>query len=156
MKNIFDAISQLPPFSNQNQIKVSHQQLESLGLRLRLGEIHAVISNSPTEITRLWETLCFYQENSLLTPQLFGELDFAEYDVKQEVFLLTGLFPTLSIFENIFMFEPSMYNQKRLSLKAQFRNMLEKFNLHVNTHTLPKNLEPEQKSAPRTVESLCT
>lgn len=144
MKNIFDAISQLPPFSNQNQIKVSHQQLESLGLRLRLGEIHAVISNSPTEITRLWETLCFYQENSLLTPQLFGELDFAEYDVKQEVFLLTGLFPTLSIFENIFMFEPSMYNQKRLSLKAQFRNMLEKFNLHVNTHTLPKNLEPEQ------------
>lgn len=136
MKNIITAI-------NQAEHKVSHNQLESLGLQLRLGEIHAVISNSPTEIAGLWETLCTYQEHAILEPQLFGDLDFSAHDVRNKVCLLTNLFPTLSVFENIFMFEPSLYNQKRLVLKAQFKTMLKEYNLHINSHIMPKNLEPE-------------
>lgn len=143
-KNILTSISRHQPFVNQTKHILSQNQLESLGLLLRLGEIHAVISNSPTEITGLWDTLCLYQENSLLNPQLFGELDFSKYDVKHEVFLLTNLFPTLSIFENLYMFETSLYNQKRIVLKKQFRNLLKKFNININTRIMPKNLEPEQ------------
>lgn len=121
MKNLFSSVSHYLSKERQNNKATPHQELESLGLALRLGEIHAVISNSPTEITGLWDTLCMYQENSQLGPQLFGDFDFSKYAVKPEVFLLTNLFPTLSVFENIFMFETSLYNQRRFLLKAQFK-----------------------------------
>ncbi len=144
MKNLFSSVSHYLSKERQNNKATPHQELESLGLALRLGEIHAVISNSPTEITGLWDTLCMYQENSQLGPQLFGDFDFSKYAVKPEVFLLTNLFPTLSVFENIFMFETSLYNQRRFLLKAQFKKMLKEYNLPGKSYTMPKDLEPEQ------------
>jgi len=120
-------------------------QMPLLQLHLQYEEIHAVISNNPTEISRLWETLCLYQENSQLHPQMFGLPDESRPDnLNDEVFLLTPLFPTLSVLENIFMFEPSLYNQSRLLLKSQLRSMLHEFNLPVSVYALPKTLDREQ------------
>ncbi len=122
----------------------SFDGLDALGLMLHPGEIHAVLSNSPTEIASLWEVLCLYQEENLLRPQLFGHPDLTGYKVKKEVSLLTSLFPTLSVFENVFMFEPSLYNQSRLTLKTQFKSMLKEYDLSIPTHAMPKDLDHEQ------------
>lgn len=125
--------------------KTMHHALESLGLFLQYGEIHAVISNNPSEISRLWENLCFYKENSLLHAQIFGLPDNTMVaDIKNEVFLVTPLFPTLSVFENVFMFEASLYNQSRLLLKSQFRSLLKEYNLPVPVNALPGSLDREQ------------
>lgn len=125
--------------------KPAYSALESLELCLHYGEIHAVISNNPSEISRLWENLCFYQEHSLLHLQMFDMADASRPDnLKNEVFLLAPLFPTLSVFENIYMFEPSLYNQGRLLLKSQFRNLLKEYNIQIPIHELPKNLSREQ------------
>ncbi len=121
------------------------QSLKELGLCLKPGEVHSLISNNPSEISRLWELLCLAQEKSLLKSNSFFPTSLCtKKEVRNEIFLLTPLFPSLSVFENLFMFEPSLYNQSRLLLKVQFRNLIEEFNLSVSANTLPKNLSTEQ------------
>lgn len=47
------------------------QSLKELGLCLKPGEIHSLISNNPSEISRLWELLCAAQEKALLKSSFF-------------------------------------------------------------------------------------
>lgn len=87
------------------------QSLKELGLCLKPGEVHSLISNNPSEISRLWELLCLAQEKSLLKSNSFFPTSLCtKKEVRNEIFLLTPLFPSLSVFENLFMFEPSLYN----------------------------------------------
>lgn len=144
MDNLFSTLSRHLHPDRPVEHRLSFDGLKTLGLTLHPGEIHAVLSNSPTEIASLWELLCLYQEESLLRPQLFGPPNLTGYEVKREVSLLTSLFPTLSVFENVFMFEPSLYNQSRLTLRAQFKNMLKTYDLSIPTHAMPKDLDHEQ------------
>lgn len=119
--------------------------LESLGLVLKYGEMHAIISNNPSEISRLWDSLCFCQENIKLHPKIFGLSDDSRPDnILDEVFLLTPLFPTLSVMENVFLFETSLYNQNKFLLKSQFRNLLREYNIPIPVNAMPQNLTHEQ------------
>lgn len=132
-------------FNNRHENRLLEHALESLGLSLRYGEIHAVISNNPSEISRLWETLCLCQEQSGLSSRMFGLPEDSRPDnIRNEVFLLTPIFPTLSVFENVFMFEPSWYNQRRLLLKSQFKKLLKEYLIPVSVNDLPEDLDREQ------------
>lgn len=125
--------------------ETSHHSLESLGLSLQYGEIHAIISNNPSEISRLWDSLCFCQENSQLHSQMFGLTDGSRpNNIRDEVFLLTPLFPTLSVMENVFLFETSLYNQNKFLLKSQFKRLLNDYNITIPVNALPQNLNHEQ------------
>lgn len=132
-------------FNSRQENRLVQHALESLGLSLRYGEIHAVISNNPSEISRLWENLCLCQEQSGLCSRLFGlPGDSRPDNIQNEVFLLTPVFPTLSVFENVFMFEPFWYNQSRLLLKSQFKKLLKEYHIPVSANDLPEDLDQEQ------------
>lgn len=137
--------SPTPPFNKKTDPKALYHSLESLGLSLRYGEMHAVISNNPSEISRLWDSLCFCQENSQLHSQMFGLSDASRPDnIRDELFLLTPLFPTLSVMENVFLFETSLYNQNKFLLKPQFRNLLAEYNIPIPVNALPQDLGHEE------------
>lgn len=137
--------SRYPLLNKQTGSEALCHSLESLGLGLRYGEMHGIISSNPSEISRLWDSLCFCQENSKLHSQMFGLSDSSRPDnIRDEVFLLTPLFPTLSVIENVFVFETSLYNQNKFLLKSQFRNLLREYNLPITVNAMPQDLNHEQ------------
>lgn len=129
----------------KGESRTQFHSLKALGLILQPGEIHAVISNNPSEISRLWEDLCSCQEKGQLHPGMFGINGSTEQGrAFCEVFLLTELFPTLSVLENVFLFEKSWYNQNRLLLKSRFKNLLKEYHLQIPSGARPGQLDRRQ------------
>ena len=71
MKNIFYPDFHLVADKDTSETHITGHELDSLNLSLRPGEIHAVISNSPTELSKLWDLICAYKEHDILKPEAF-------------------------------------------------------------------------------------